>query len=411
MKKTNKKQKTLDTLYTHTDSLLKQRKTTIAVIIVIICISIIILANKNGILKKQMLLSNSRKNKIGESIDTSNWDKEKVNIIYDTEGTPVPVPKGFTASNADGEHTINTGFVIYEGNEEVNNYNAWDESCARNQFVWVPVYDTSRIYEEIGTTGKKKSKLWEFNENGRTEIFNSNTDDRREPGIITNHNGDKKQYFSRNGMQGYTREKLFKELEISFNKDIESIKKYGGFYIGRYETGNITSEQPVVQRMNTTISNQTWYAMYPRMKNICKNENSYTEMIWGCIFDETLQWLIESGNKTQNEVAIDSINWGNYYRSSFEYISETGTKVSKSNTSAVKIPTGSSEKNKANNIYDLAGNVSEWTLEQNASFSYYMRGRNYGVSSNIHNVSDRVAFGDSLVKNIEYGFRSCLYIK
>ena len=29
---------------------------------------------------------------------------------------------------------------------------------------------------------------------------------------------------------------------------VASVEKYGGFYIGRYETGNINQETPVVQK-------------------------------------------------------------------------------------------------------------------------------------------------------------------
>lgn len=77
--------------------------------------------------------------------NTGNWDLTKVDIVYDTEGVAVPVPKGYVASGADGEHTVNTGFVIYEGDGEITTENAWNESCSRNQFVWVPVPDVSRI--------------------------------------------------------------------------------------------------------------------------------------------------------------------------------------------------------------------------------------------------------------------------
>lgn len=98
-----------------------------------------------------------------ENIDTSNWDLSKVNIVYDTNNVAVPVPKGYVASGADGEHTVNTGFVIYEGEEEVTNENCWDESCNRNQWVWVPVQDPSRLYE-VTAEGKKIAKSYEYSQ-------------------------------------------------------------------------------------------------------------------------------------------------------------------------------------------------------------------------------------------------------
>ena len=41
------------------------------------------------------------------NIDTSEWDTEKVNIVYDPTGIPVPVPKGFTASSVESEKYVN----------------------------------------------------------------------------------------------------------------------------------------------------------------------------------------------------------------------------------------------------------------------------------------------------------------
>lgn len=266
------------------------------------------------------------------------------------------------------------GFVIYEGNGEVTESNAWDESKSRNQFVWIPVEDTSRIYETNSTTGKKKAKLWSFIATGRTAISNTDTDTRREPGALSGQSYDNIRYLSSQGLQGYTKATFYKELEIEFDNAMESIEKYGGFYIGRYETGNISSATPVVRRLNTTISNQTWYRMYNRMKNISNNENIQTSMIWGCLWDETLQWLIETGEKTQAEIALDSTSWGNYTNISFTYTNTSGTTATKA-TGGTRIPTGSTERNKANNIYDMAGNVYDWTLEgYGSSFRCYRGG-------------------------------------
>ena len=320
---------------------------------------------------------------VGASIDTSKWDLNRVNIVYDTENTPVPVPKGFTASGTEGEHTVNTGFVIYEGEEEVNDENAWDESCTRNQFVWIPVYDTSRVYEEIGTTEKKKAMLWEFSNTGRTRIENGDNIDRREPGILLNssYNNHKKRLYVKYEMEGYTIERMYKEITIAFDTDMESISRYGGFYIGRYETGNMSSEQPVVKRMNTTISNQNWYAMYSRMKNISTNENVEISMIWGCLWDETLQWLIDTEAKTQAEVGSDSTEWGNYKNASFTYTNTSGETMPKFASIDTKIPTGSTERNKSNNIYDMAGNVYELTLEGDGSSRNYSRGGFFKANS------------------------------
>ena len=258
-----------------------------------------------------------------QAVDTSNWDLTKVDIVYDTANVAVPVPKGYVASGADGEHTVNTGFVIYEGDTAVTTDNAWNESCTRNQWVWVPVPDVSRIYE-TDSNGKKKSKLYTYSSTGRTKMSNNNN----EPGILSAYDNEK--YFTENKLQGMTREKFLHEMQKEFDFTIESIKKYGGFYIGRYETGNLSEKVPVVQRMNTDIIKQTWYIEYSRLQRLGANENVKSNMIWGSLWDEILQWLIDSGNKTNADM-IDSAGWGNYSDSTFEYKTNTsGSTATKS---------------------------------------------------------------------------------
>ena len=307
-----------------------------------------------------------------QAVDTTNWDLTKVDIVYDTANVAVPVPKGYVASGADGEHTINTGFVIYEGTGEVTNDNAWDESCTRNQWVWVPVPDVSRIYE-TDSSGKKKSKLYSFSDTGRTSYSNSNY----EPGVASSY--DNEQYFARYGLQGMTQKRFLNELQNEFDETIKSIEKYGGFYIGRYETGNLTSDEPVVQRMNTSIASQNWYTAYTRIKRMSTGTNVRTGMIWGSLWDETLQWLVDSGNKTYAEMK-DSTSWGNYKNSTFEYKNTSGSTATKSASNGTRIPSGSTEYSKANNIYDMAGNVYDWTLECYGSGDRRCRGGSYYYS-------------------------------
>ena len=336
------------------------------------------------------------------TVDTSNWDLTKVDIVYDTANVAVPVPKGYVASGADGEHTVNTGFVIYEGTGEVTNDNAWDESCTRNQWVWVPVPDVSRIYE-TDSNGKKKSKLYGFSNTGRTSYSNSNY----EPGILPDY--DNKRNFARYGLQGMNKERFLNEMQDEFNETIKSIQKYGGFWIGRYETGNLNAEIPVVQRMNTSINNQDWYTAYMLIQLMNANEKVKTSMIFGCLWDETLQWLVDSGNKTYAEMK-DSTSWGNYSNSTFEYKNTSGSTSTKAANNSTRIPSGSTEYSKANNIYDMAGNVYDWTLEGNGSNYRSSRGGFYYYSGSYKPASSRY---NSLpyVSNNYFGFRVYLYIK
>ena len=336
-----------------------------------------------------------------QAVDTSNWDLTKVDIAYDTAN--VAVPKGYVASGADGEYTVNTGFVIYEGTGEVTNDNAWDESCTRNQWVWVPVPDVSRIYE-TDSSGKRKSKLYNFSDTGRTSYSNSNY----EPGVLSSYDNEK--YFARYGLQGMTKKRFLNELQNEFDETIKSIEKYGGFYIGRYETGNLTSDEPVVRRMNTNIASQNWYTAYTRIKRMSTGTNVRTGMIWGCLWDETLQWLVDSGAKTYAEMK-DSTSWGNYNNSTFEYKTNiSGSTSTKNASSGTRIPSGSTEYSKANNIYDMAGNVWDWTLEGYGSSHRRCRGGSYYGDGSKYPASNRYGSNpDNSVSDI--GFRAYFYIK
>ena len=51
------------------------------------------------------------------------------------------------------------------------------------------------------------------------------------------------------------------QLETELNNMIASVEQYGGFYIGRYETGNLFQQEAVVVKNNNDINNQTWYTV------------------------------------------------------------------------------------------------------------------------------------------------------
>ena len=96
---------------------------------------------------------------------------EKVNAVQSTDTTPiaVPVPKGYTASKVTGETTVEDGFVIYEGEEEVNDTNKDTAQTTRNQFVWVPVENPSEMYGRDENC-KKWGKLYNFSSTGITPL-------------------------------------------------------------------------------------------------------------------------------------------------------------------------------------------------------------------------------------------------
>ena len=241
--------------------------------------------------------------------DTSKWDLNRVNPIEDTAGIKVPVPKGYTASSIDGEHTVNTGFVIYEGEEAVTDENKDAAQTTRDQWVWVPVENMSDIYF-TDSNGKKHGQLWDFSTTGRTKKSYTAGSGYREPDRVTSY--DKSTQLPKNEAE-YDQTELNEELQDEFEYCINSIEKYGGFYIGRYETGNLSKPKAKVVKGNTDISSQTWYTMYKKSKQIVPNgnKNVRTSMIWGSLWDHTLNFLVTSGNKQYSEIT-NSTSWGNY---------------------------------------------------------------------------------------------------
>ena len=306
------------------------------------------------------------------------WDgtsDDKVNAVQSTDTTPitVPVPKGYTASKVTGETTVKDGFVIYEGTEEVNDTNKDTAQTTRNQFVWVPVANPSEMYG-TDASGKKWGKLYDFDEDGITPlnwteqdgvmeiIATSGTGSYREPDVITDDDETKYDADNTNlqeaGLDVSATADTFKtQLETEFNSMIASVEKYGGFYIGRYETGGLSQTEAVVVKNNSEIARQTWYTMYKKSKEVAANSNVATTMIWGCQWDAVMRWMYNSGDSTKKTYTYDSTGKGNY--------------------SSSRKNTGSDPAYVINNIYDMTGNVEDWTIEAGNTKYRVNRGGDY----------------------------------
>ena len=340
-------------------------------------------------------------------------DNENMTVQTDASGDKIPVPRGYVGSQATGENEIDTGYVIYEGEDPVTDTNVADAQKTRNQYVWVPVPDVSKMYG-TDSSGKKWGKLYNFatsssnanydattgaypnnwsETNGVMRILNST--DYREPDVLSSR--DDNRYLKQYGLGSMTRHDLLLEMQKDFNNMINSVKKYGGFYIGRYETGNLSQDIAVVQKGNTDINYQTWYAMYKKCKKLKgANKQVETGMIFGSQWDRTLTWLIESGSKSIAEICDDSTGWGNYYNATFTYTNTSGGTSTKRQNSGTLIPTGSADYTKANNIYDLAGNVLDWTLEAYDTLGRVCRGGNCGYIGDGRPAYDRFNYGPNL---------------
>ena len=337
------------------------------------------------------------------------WNGEKVDAVESGDGKTVPVPKGYVASKASRENTVQGGFVIYEGEEEVTDSNVTSARTSRNQYVWVPVEDISSIAKTTSgydTEGRLnyQGKLYNFSSSGATEMsgYGQGTNSYREPDIVTYEDNST----SNMSILGLSSGNALKQqLQIEFNEMVKSVDTYGGFYIGRYETGNLVAtagKEPVVVKGNSSTSNVNWYYMYRNIKELAANSSVKSTMIWGCLWDRTLIWLAETNQassgvngKSYAEI-VNSSGWGNYERDS----GGTGAKQ----------PTGNSETWKANNIYDMAGNVYDWTIEAKYTSARVPRGGSSNDSGSSYPASGCSDSHNPSMRGSLTGCRSALYV-
>ena len=298
------------------------------------------------------------------------------------------IPKGYIpidtatstwgdGSTAPSQDSVDHGLVI---KDEKN-----------NEWVWVPVDKATlaTMYEEssdektlCGTTGETavKTKLYSKTITIGTDS-NKKTMSRTTPGLTSYREPDlvvgsgtgydaSDTYCKTILGETGTKEQLAQLFVDEYKEMIESVSKHGGFYIGRYEL----SEEGV-QKDKETLTNTNWYNLYKKCTELQASDKVKTQMIWGCQWDVTMNWLISSGAKTSDEVNKDSSSWGNYQETSVK--ADDGTTEIKASGTSAKLNTGKTTFTMANNIYDLAGNYREWTQEACRTFLRADRGGNY----------------------------------
>ena len=383
---------------------------TIVVLIILATISINAVIGQDGIIQKAKDAKTFYENKESEEkIKMQELTNElaqyytdgggsKVYWVKSTDNINVPVPKGYVASTVTGETSVSTGFVIKEGTDG-------SKTSGINEFVWVPVSNISDIYDEANKAGQ----LWDFSGTTSTKRTYPTTKNSgyREPDVVTNASsgtdstsGSSLDASGTNlkqaGLPATITAKNFKtRLQKEFDEMIKSVKEYGGFYIGRYETGNLSQTKAVVQKNNSDIGSQTWYTMYKKCKTIKANDNVYTGMIWGCQWDATLRWMQTSTDTSVASFPTNSAGKGNY----------------KDTNGNKPIPTGSNTAYAVNNIYDMAGNVYDWTIEASHTNGRVGRGGYCGGSASRFPASLRDSGYYPTTSASVDGCRSTLYIK
>ena len=396
----------------------------------------------------------------------------KGEVYSNNNPTGVTVPNGFVASKASGESTVEEGLVIYEGTTPVTNANVEEARRTRNQFVWVPVAAEGLTYVKDTT-------------------------------YSNNYGIYQKEYNAYNDWDDNIKTVNSASSDISMTKNAESVAKYGGFYIGRYEAGYpgivktvggtqkivpLGEEDSVVGKNSSTVTvNGSSVNLLPEMKkgyapwelvsqtnaklaseNLYKNSSTVTnaksQLIDSYAWDTTVNWLKKAGIVIEYDSShhIDSKNYGNYFDSTFSfsnalyvaypyYVGKNGVsntwdwanrsyKVGSQNVKyetqletakqddysqkliKASLSLGATNNTKTKNIYDLAGNLWEWTTEAGnrktesdttgTTTTYaVLRGGSYGdLGSRYPVVSRSGNYGtDEIYYSI--GFRVVLYLE
>ena len=290
------------------------------------------------------------------------WTSTQVKPISDGNRGTVPLPNEFHYVGGD----YNTGLVISDKENDTMDASGVNMG---NQFVWIPVASEADLERTLfdRTTGQPRK------------------------GLSTN--------YTEPYANGYSTE------ESEYNTMKEQVLKYGGFYIGRFEAG----VDSTIRRTEPTIAQTV----------VCKKGVApYNWVPWGTSMSDASEISGESGavylaknfasQHTYTSVT-STLTYGCQWDAMCRYIGDSQRTTPKKSEPEL---TGSVAEDVSKNIYDLAGNCKEWTMEKSynsVSGTNYraLRGSYCGIASPVSYRYGR----DPASSSVIYSFRPTLYIK
>ena len=366
---------------------------TIVVLLILAGVSINLVLGNNGIIAKA-------KDAETKSAEASQNDLKGMNglvsemegVLNGNSGKTEPETEPYLPSDDfhyDTSTSVDTGLVIADSN--------------RNEYVWVVVPRTTTVYK---TTGLGKTTFTDADYMSIENDLKEYTKIYRESTSFTDT------WYADDKNEGWLSETEYAVLK---NSMLKSVYENGGFYVGRYEAG-IDTKTGTNRTSNTDKNSDGKYIMpsttpvskanaYPytyvtrtQAQNLASNVNTGTKtssLMFGVQWDLVLAFMSKDTAKitSTDDLTSNSTKIGNYSDSTFQ-LSQTGkyatmsnwklsstwnplttattdfvdssrNKIAQSsNGNSILVTTGTSEKNKVMNIYDVAGNVAEWTLEK-----------------------------------------------
>ena len=349
------------------------------------------LTGQNGIL--------NRAAEAKEKTENANEDEQRklaqAEALMNTEKTiykGITLPEGFAPTKIAGEDSIDDGLVITDG--------------YGNEYVWVEVPKTTEVYSTIGLgvtdfTDEEYGKI-EADLHKYTGVY------RKEPNYKDKWYDASEDLNETNKLDWYQSEK---DYNIAKQKMLKSVYQNGGFWVGRYEAGIEVNRKESGNVTKVPLSKQNLYPYNYVTRTEAKklaeqvNSGSYTSsLMFGVQWDLLLKFIEEKTVSKANEanrknvreiiekmLNNDSTNIGNYNNNLWN-ITNTNAKFSKDwaisftkcpyqkkSNERVVLTTGADESFSLINIYDIAGNVTEWTLERtlNEEYPCVIRGGDY----------------------------------
>ena len=426
---------------------------TIVVLLILAGVSINAIFSDNGIIQKareaQDKINEMSENDSANVNELTNRLQEEIDAIKEAENNPkiqdyedtdknedgtlvknatyegMIIPKGFKISDVREEQIISNGLVILDKDG--------------NEFVWVP--------EEFTASGTT-------DDNGLDtafkEAFKTNTTEKRY-------------------IEPYTKEKGYEGEDTDYLNMMKSVQNHKGFYIGRYSAGTTTPRTSKTTGTNDVIVKrdaypyiyvgwgsamneikedivrfsknvgkgaaylgQTFYPDTNKYADLTNDTGAISTLCYGAQYDATMKFVADEDHPIDSTTNSDgSKNWGNYTDNLWTIDRKTasypvnistgewaqigtleGQKLEKTETKSILLTTGASDTFQAKHIFDLAGNLLEWTMESynSSTASRLCRSGTYTRTGSGYPANFRMINSPTYVSN-DLTFRIALYIK
>ena len=425
---------------------------TIVVLLILAGVSLNAIFSENGIIKRaqdaQNKMDEATQNDLDSINELNNWIDGKINGT--TGGNDNPSTSDLPSTDNTIPYYPDNTFTKVEGTDLSNGLVIKDASG--NEYVWIEVPKTVEVYPTAGL------KITNFTEDEYTAIetdLHTYTDyyRRDKSGTLTSA----KDEYPSDKVEAGTGLTSAQYTELK-QKMLKSVYKNGGFWIGRYEAGiekNRTSSTIDLATASAPLSKQGTVEnpVYPYTYVDCTQAQaiasklstgkSYaSSLMFGVQWDLVLKHIevkeVAKGTALatiQSAIRTDSSGWGNYTNSTFtinrgqyadidlqamsllsttwtpynqttsnNFVDINSVKQVQSDYRGILLTTGASDQCKKMNIYDLAGNVWERTLEYSSCRDVLGEDGNCGPVSNRE---DDKVYGGSC--DFIIGFRVSLY--